>query len=199
MINGYFIVASDSNINYRKNILRVIDLWIKVFCYSIGITIIAIIIGAVDFNWNTVLRAIFPITFNKFWFITVFILVLSVRPFISKMLYSFTKKEIGTMVAILLFFDTFIAVVGDNGYNEFGNGILHAMTMVLLGYAVKAIDNQLLVKKVWVGVLVYLSASVTTVLLVLIFGKILHMETSRILIYNSPLIVIASLGLFVFL
>lgn len=197
MINGYFIVVSDSKVNYKKNMRRVIDLWIKVFCYSVGITIIAIIVGAINFNWKILIRAMLPIISNQYWFITIFILVLSVRPFISKMLYLLTEKEIGIMVGILLFFDSFIAVIGDNGYSEFGNGILHALTMVLLGYAVKIIGNRLFAKNAW-GVLVYLLSSFTTVLLVLIFGKILHMDTSRILIYNSPLIVLASLGLFVF-
>lgn len=81
LITGYFTIE-------RKQLrLRGIwRVWSTVWLYSVSIYIIFAVIGTVPFSWHNLLREATPLLSNTYWFVTSYIILMLLAPFISRML-----------------------------------------------------------------------------------------------------------------
>lgn len=94
MISGYFMVTK--KVTYRKPL----KLWIEVFIYSALIMAIYYILNPKNINANTTLMYLLPVTHNAYWFVTSFIALYLLMPFINKMLINLTNSEYLLMLFI---------------------------------------------------------------------------------------------------
>lgn len=75
MISGYFL--STRSIDFKDAGRRIMPLWEKTILYSIFACIIAIILRLDSINIKAILKSFLPISLNKYWFMTSFILLMS--------------------------------------------------------------------------------------------------------------------------
>lgn len=104
LITGYFMI------NSKISIRKIIKLWLPIFFWSVSSCLISdIIIG--HFSFKNFIMSIFPIYFNQYWFMTVYVFMYCLIPFLNvvvkyicdnkKMLFLFV------VVGILIIFPGF--------------------------------------------------------------------------------------------
>ena len=111
LISGYFLVSSKSvSVDFRKTF----RFWTQVLFYSLVLFVISISLGREQVTFNGVKKAIMPVTFNMWWFASVYFILFLLHPYINKLLKSMTGKEYrGVMGALLLLWSVIPTVTGD--------------------------------------------------------------------------------------
>ena len=104
MISGYFLITRT---DYRIHSL--IRLWIRVFFYSVVISIAFYCLG--KGSLADVLRSFFPLITSQYWFIVVYFALMAVAPFLSKLANSISQADYKTML-LALFLINFIVPFG---------------------------------------------------------------------------------------
>ena len=110
LISGYLLI--DKSFSAK----RIIRLWFQVLCWSIFCGIMAFALGTHDVNVKTVLSMIFPITFNEYWYISTYMVIMLISPYLNKLLLTLTQKEFKRLIAIcLMLFSVIPTLLGENG------------------------------------------------------------------------------------
>lgn len=87
LISGYFLV--DSNFKLKK----LFNILVQVFFYSISIYIILCILGYLQFRPMNFLKAITPTLSGEYWFVTVYVGMYVLCPFINILIHNMNKKQ----------------------------------------------------------------------------------------------------------
>ena len=97
LITGYFSIKK---IFSKKKLIK---LWLEVVFYSVGVTFVFAISGKVQLNFKELIKFIFPISFNKYWFITIYIILYTLMPFINRYVKKVNKEQYQKLLVILFF------------------------------------------------------------------------------------------------
>lgn len=196
MISGFFLKVPSKEVTWQNQWQSIFKLWIKVFLYSVSVYLALVLGGIVAFDNGDFLGSLFPVFTNQYWFMTVFFLIMCLRPFIARALNGILKKEYIFLIIALGAFDMIQCVYGHNAFREKGAGLLNALYMVVLGYG---INNFAFMKiKGFKALSIYITMAVLAGVLSIIEKKYLHMDDAHSSYYNSPFIVIASVAFFGF-
>lgn len=106
-VNIFILITGYFSIQKRFSIKKLIKLWLEVVFYSVGITLMFIMSGKVQLNLKELIKFIFPISFNKYWFITIYIILYILMPFINRYVNKVNKEQYQKLLFIL-----FILCVG---------------------------------------------------------------------------------------
>ncbi len=101
MVTGYFMITAKFDI--KKTTKRALTTYGAMIFYSIGISVIYFIINPDKVNAVSVAKAVFPLTSKTWYFLSNYIVILLLSPFINKMLVSLTKKQYLYFVGIIFF------------------------------------------------------------------------------------------------
>lgn len=94
LISGYFLIAS----NFKPR--KVLDLYLNTIFYAIVFFIInAVVFG---FGMYDLLKSVFPILMSTYWFITVYIALYMISPYINKLCENITKQQHLMLIIILV-------------------------------------------------------------------------------------------------
>ncbi len=96
LLSGYFLVDDE----FKKN--KVISLIGQTLFYSISITIIIMIFNNEPIGINSLVQSFFPVILSKYWFITAYIVLYILSPYINLIINSLNKKELGRLIIILV-------------------------------------------------------------------------------------------------
>ena len=80
LTTGYFSVEKDFNVK------RVFKLWLQIFCYSVGFMLFFRITGIEKLNNVDTIKTFFPFAYNQYWFMTAYLYLMVLTPFINKLL-----------------------------------------------------------------------------------------------------------------
>lgn len=194
--SGYFLSDNVSLESSWNNTLR---LYKQIWLYSVIVFIISAVLGIGKWSTVATIRAFFPILGNQWWFITVFILLSILRPIFGKIASEMDNNRLLFLIAVLLYFDSVQAVFGVNVFNEMGNGLLHGIAMLFLGYAIRRFDKLKLSQRN--SICVYVVCVVTTIgmRLILKYCSFIPIDYwKQIMVYNSPVMIALAWGLFSF-
>ena len=95
LISGYFLVNS----KFKKQ--KVYSLVLQVVSYSIVITILYTLITKNILNIGQYLECIFPITFKTYWFITCYVILYLLIPYLNLIFEHTDKRKMQILIAIL--------------------------------------------------------------------------------------------------
>ena len=87
ILMGYFGVKS------RFRLEKVLRTEEQILFYSIVGIVVNILFNGLDFSLNALLKSIFPIIFDQYWFMTAYIIVYLLSPFINQLLLSMDRRE----------------------------------------------------------------------------------------------------------
>ena len=197
LISGYFLVNSSCN---RKKVFK---LMIQVLTYSLIIFIIFKLGMKYSISWKDTLQSIFPITLKTYWFITSYIILYLLAPFLNIILKNTTKKEmqflLGTITLIswlssFLYYLKFDVIDTTKGY-----GILWLINLYFLaGYIRLHVHEKNNKSKYLLGYLV-LSILIYATRVFILKANPNNIVLSNIFYcYNSVLVTISSVCLFMF-
>ncbi len=101
MITGYFMLES----KYKTK--KLLSLIIQTWTYSVGILIVFTFIGR-TFSLSEVVHSLFPIIFREYWFITGYVIVYVLSPYLNMMVHKMKRKDLETL--LMTFFILFIGI-----------------------------------------------------------------------------------------
>ena len=118
LISGYFLS------NSRKiKIKKITHFWITVEIYSFGIFLAMILNNILQPKSVDIIKAIFPITNNMYWFATAYFGLYLIYPFLNILISNLSKKKYIYMLAILTFLQVIVTTL-----SPFKNGVFDSST-----------------------------------------------------------------------
>ena len=108
LITGYFMV--DRPFDLKKGLQRSAGVYQKMLFYSVVLTIIFLCLGSEHLIaygkqmpvWQAILKGIFPVTSQTWYFLSDYLLLCLLMPFLNLALQMLTKKEYRVLVIILV-------------------------------------------------------------------------------------------------
>ncbi|MCR5255636.1 MAG: acyltransferase [Acetatifactor sp.] len=105
LISGYVLCFS------KFKIQRLIEIIAQVLFYSIGCFVVLVGANAVNSSWTdtyTLLRSVLPIHMDMYWFVTDYVIVYMLFPFLQKSIQSISRRKFEVLLAIMLLFNCVI-------------------------------------------------------------------------------------------
>lgn len=99
-ISGYFLCTS----SFKPS--RLIQLWLQVWMYSVVFGLIGALTGIMTetaFDTHFLLTLFFPVAMNHYWFMTAYILLYALLPFLGTAVQRMTKRQLQVAALLLLF------------------------------------------------------------------------------------------------
>ena len=137
VITGYYLGRSDKPLQLKK----LFNLIFEVLFYSIGIYLILLVLGVINFGWKDALRSIFPISSKSYWFATAYVVLYLFHPYINKLLNNLNRKEHLRLIAIGIFVFSILHTITTGDY--YGNQLIQFVLFYTIGdYLGKYPDNK---------------------------------------------------------
>lgn len=95
MITGFYMIKS------KPKIKKLIVLELEVIFYSVGVYLILILLNKANFNIKILINSIFPVITKQYWFITAYVGLYLLIPFINKLVENLDKKDFKIMLILL--------------------------------------------------------------------------------------------------
>lgn len=132
LISGYFLIRSEFRIR------RLIELVLEVLFYAFGSFLICHAFGidtGNDMNVYNTLFSVFPIHMDLYWFITSYIVIYMLQPLLKSGVEHMTQKQFGTMLIVLIIFESVFKTVLPVRLeeDEFGYNVLWFLIVFLAG------------------------------------------------------------------
>lgn len=160
MLSGYFLV--EKKIDIKKNLKKVFHVNNTMTFYSISITAFCIIAGILDLNIKglteidqfDVIRAFFPFFSRTWFFMTNYLLVMFLSPYLNMFLSALDKKQYGLLTGVLFFLFTIwtnltriknvneVFELSKVVVNEAGKSLYMAVFLYILGGYVKRFTRE---------------------------------------------------------
>ncbi len=116
MISGYFMITAKFDI--KKTIKRAATTYGAMIFYSLTISILYFILNPDKVTNVAVAKAIFPLTSKTWYFLSNYIIILLLSPFLNRMLTTLTKKQylyfMGIVFVVMSVWSTVAAIEGLN-------------------------------------------------------------------------------------
>jgi surface polysaccharide O-acyltransferase-like enzyme len=204
MISGYFLI------NSMVRMEKVWKLIVQVLFYSIGIFLIFLSIGQIPADMQGSFYhygiMIFPFTSQHYWFASIYLILYLLAPFIAIGLRKTNKKQTFALVVILLLcFSRVLKYFFPNMvmHDEQGYGIIWMTVVFVIAVYIRRFV-PVKPKRRWLYLGIFFGASALTVCgtfgLALFYNMTGHLQNfvGYLYGYNSPTVIAASVGLFLF-
>lgn len=200
LISGYFLCVSP----FRPS--RLFRLWLQVWMYSVCFGLAGALTGIMretDFDIHFLLTIFFPVSMNHYWFMTAYVFLYVLLPFVGAGIRRMTKRQLGTAAILLLLVFSLPKSLLPVRFETDGRGydcLWYLCVFVSAAY-VRRFGIPFLEKK-GRGIALYLTGSL------LVFGgamglRLIYQRTGRLgrmqgmfLEYNHILPFLAAVGLF---
>lgn len=199
LISGYFMINSKFTI---KKLWKLIG---QVLFYSYGIFILfsTILTPTSPIDEAKINMSIFPIAYSHYWFITCYVVIMIISPYINKFIRCMQKKELEKFLIIMitLWSVMYTLIGGGYAFNNFGWLLVLYIIAAYINLYVKLDNNAIKKNKI-----IMIVSSLLLVLSPIIYntlGKVTgnskYIENSRILAkFPSILVLIVSVSIFLY-
>ena len=128
MITGYFLVK---NTETTPKTNKAILLWLQVFFYSVMLFFLAFPLGYGDTSIKTILRSILPISFEAWWFASVYFVIYLLHPFINLALNAMNKNQYKGLLVLLIIMWSIIPTITTSSFQS--NQLIELIMMYIIG------------------------------------------------------------------
>ena len=196
LISGYFLIVSKNRV---FNFKRVLKFWGQVFFYSVSIYLVFCIVGICDFSLAEVIKTVFPITFEQWWFASTYFVLYLLHPFLNMFLSKLNKKTFQSLLTILIIIWCIIPTVTLSNFQS--NSLLWFMTLYCVAAYIRLHGmNSHLTQKHYIYLWILFSALryMSSVILIVIGTKIPYVVRGALAFYSqqSILTFLSALSLF---
>lgn len=138
LITGYFLIES------KLKLKKILKLIVQVLFYTVSFFIISIMING-NYSFEEIKKSFLPITFNTYWFITAYIGIYILSPFINKFVKCFKKENLKVLIGIfIILFSAIGFISSSSGY--MGN-LQWFLLMYIVGAYIRLYDLEVISKK----------------------------------------------------
>ena len=125
LISGYFGI--------KRSVSKAIKLWYIVLLYSIiDFGISCLLLG--EFSFKDLVCSLFPLSTNKYWFITAYMLIFIISPYVNNTIQLLSKKEYQHLLLVMIcIFYVAPTLFKIEILNDGGKGVVHLCLVYLIG------------------------------------------------------------------
>ena len=169
LISGYFLVEK------KISIKKIIQLYLEIIFYTIGLSIVSMIVFKSSITLSDIRQMILPITSNTYWFVTSYIFMYIVSPYINKFVRACTKVELKKVIILLVLIASIIPTFLN--IRTYYHTYLWFICVYLIAAYIKIYDVKMESKKAfkWFGIM-YLLIFASIILLRFIGKKPLEVD-----------------------
>lgn len=193
LISGYFMVMS-TEFKFSKPI----KLWLQVFMYSVSIFAVVCLRNPDFFTAPRLVKELFPIGFNRWWFASTYFVMLLFSPFLNALLRSINQKQHIILMTLCVVLWSFLGVL--NLYKfQLSNLLLFFMLYTIAAY-IRLYKNDVRVNKKIAACIALITLCVDAFMQVAlsVFGKEIPLLKSYVIplrLESSPFTLIISVCL----
>ena len=134
LITGYFMIES------KFRLEKAVKLWAQIWFYSILFMTIFYGFGIVEFNADTFIKNLMPITYSMYWFATTYLVLYILTLFLNPAVKAMSRKRHLALIGTLGILWSVLPTVtnGDFGYSTLGLFIL----LYLIGGYIRLYPNR---------------------------------------------------------
>ncbi len=193
LMSGYLSINKKNGSFYRT--LELISI-VAAFCFVITIGFV-ILVPEVYMYKSIMIKGFFPILSGRYWYITHFVPIMILQPFLNKMILSLTEKQHMKLCILLALIFTVAPAVAERDLFNFAQGYSFAWLLCLyvIGAYLKRskIDSYNLKKR-------YLALAFVVMAIALLLINMFSAGGNRRLLmnYDSPIILLMGLCFFLF-
>ncbi len=188
-VNGFVFISGYFGINF--NVKRIISILVQAFFYSVTFYLIAFVTNQIEFSKASFWESFFPISNNVWWFITTYIGLYFIAPFLNAGMKNIAKTELFYVLVGLLILNCFSSFywggISKNGYDLF-----NFICIYLVGRYMKVNDLKILKPKL----ILLLSSTVVSVLATSFLYFNYHEYAWQQFHYNNPFLILSAISLF---
>ena len=178
LISAYFMIES------KITLKKLMKLWIEVWFYSVTILIIFYIWLAPNnfIGLKALVKNIFPVIYSQYWFITDYIVLMILSPYLNKFIKMIGKDVQQKLILVLIFMWSIIMMVfpkSDLGFSNLGWFILLYLIASYIRLYINVSSNyKCHLKRLFIGFAIYLVS-------ILIFNLVGNMLNNKFLLKYS--------------
>ena len=194
LISGYFMIEQK-----RLKFKKIISLYLQIVFYSLGIYIIFMLLGLESFSVKEFIKSVFPITFGAYWFMSCYMILYLLSPFINKFLNGLSRAEYLKYLLLMVFIFSILTTVTTKSF--YGNELIQFILFYSIGayfkkYPKNIFNNDKLNK--WLLLLTSLLLVLSTVFFCIIGTRIsiFNLRSSYFFDRTSFLALLFSLSIF---
>ena len=176
-VNCFALITGFVNVGRKAKIKNLISLWLQAFFISIVVFAVKIIIQEEVFSFTLLLKRIFIVTFNRWWYFTAYFLLFFFIPILNLAMEKFGKV---LMASLIIALGVLFCVVGYIMPAEVfglvsGYSFLWLAYLYLVGAYIKKYDFKISIKgkpvRAWVYLAIYLVISVLHFVIELLLSR----------------------------
>ena len=143
LISAYFLSRST-----RSPFTRVAKIWIQTFIYSCGLWgayfVLSHFVGSSQYfvNPRSILMSVFPVTFGAYWFISAYVVMVIVAPYINILLDATSARQHGALLCLSLWI-TFIWHILNPANTWAFTDASYLCTLYLIGALIRRHEDRL--------------------------------------------------------
>lgn len=198
-VNCYLLVSGFFGVNSKYKVSKVINIYLQVIFYSIVISSLFWIYRIEYIEIKSLIKTIFPIISDTWWFITKYLFLYILSPYINKLVKSLSFKEYNRLLILLtgIFVGLSSIIIIQNPIdNSGGYSLYYFIYLYIVGAYINIFfKNKRLGKlRLFIGYLI-----ITAILYIFNIGmSIVLNRMAGIYSYNFMLIFISAVVLFLF-
>lgn len=216
-VNSFLLLTGYFQVDSKFKLSKLISLLFQLVFYNLIINITLYKFGLVEYTNVEFIKSILFYNTSSYWFISCYIILYCLSPFLNKLIHSLDKLEFKNNIIVLLLFFSVLPIVTNKLFlYHNGLGIIQFILMYFLGAYIKKteIDKRLfknfnIIQK-RILLLIMFSLCVIFNLSLFYLQKQMNGLNSNILVdissginlflfnYSNPIIIIQSIAVFVF-
>lgn len=185
LISG-FVSSNRETQNYSK----IINRWLQVVFYSLGLSLILAALGFVEIkSFKTVIRLLIPVTGGEYWYFTCFFALFFMQPYINKMLNSLHAENQKKMFWILMVLFSFQGVLTDPYHMNAGFSAAWITVLYILGNLMRRIDLFGKIRCKYLGIIFLMTVLVSWIPIVFLRKTIFTSCLSPTMVLQSMMLI----------
>lgn len=137
LITGYYLSKNDNGLKLTK----IFKLYLQILFYSVFIYIVLVIFKLEPFNIKVLIKVFLPISFEEYWFASVYILLYIFHPYINRLLNKLDRKEHFKLVLTGLIIFSFLSTITTKKY--FANELIQFILFYSIGAYLSKYKNNI--------------------------------------------------------
>ncbi len=131
IIGGYLLCTKEFDSR------RIIKLWLQTFFYSVVCGLIAFKMGIVDVSIKKIVMMLLPITYNEYWFISSYLILMILVPFLNPLFHNMSRNKHIGFIVIGVFIFSIIPTITRDFWMDSNNLILFFIVLYAIGAYIK--------------------------------------------------------------
>lgn len=195
LITGYFLINKKS-INWKS----LMNLWAQVVTYAVIIYVVFVMLHLESFSVVGMVSSFLPIIFNKYWFVTNYVLIILFSPFVNTLVGLISRNRyrllLTLMIGIWFIIPSVSPILFHTSLVIESNNLVLLLTYYLVGGYIRKFSSGLLSKSRIVVILLVVVTMVLGWILIYLHSENYYRLWYQAIAMNSVMVLVAAIATF---